>query len=158
LPPLYIGCAISQEACTSNSDGHYSNKDIFAELFVPILKDLPGVHSLNADVGIRWSDYTQSGSTTRATFKLEYRPIQDLLLRGTYAQIYRAPTVLDTAAGPRITSAQFTDPCNGLTAAKVAGNANLAKACQGVPLDGSFAEGDSQITGLLLSNPDLKPE
>ncbi|HME40153.1 MAG TPA: TonB-dependent receptor, partial [Steroidobacteraceae bacterium] len=45
-----------------------------------------------------------------------------------------------------------------LTAAAVAANPNLAKACVGVPLTGNFKEPNGQITGLNESNPDLKPE
>ncbi len=157
-PPLFLSCQISQEACTGNSRGHYSNKDFYGELFIPLLKDAPLAHSLNVDIGVRYSDYSLFSNTTRGQFKLEYRPISDLLIRGTFAQVYRAPTIEDVFAAPKITSAQYTDPCNGLTAARVAATPGLAKACQNVPLDGSFAEANSQITGLLLSNPDLKPE
>ena len=55
-------------------------------------------------------------------------------------------------------SVTFNDPCNGLTAAKVAATPNLALACVGVPLDGTFKEPNGQITGLNESNPNLKPE
>ncbi|HTP40008.1 MAG TPA: TonB-dependent receptor [Steroidobacteraceae bacterium] len=157
-PPLYVSCEISQEACTGNVAGHYSNTDFFGELLVPVLKDVPGAKSLNVDLGVRLSDYSVTGNTTKATFKLEYKPISDLLVRGTFAQIYRVGTINDYYAAPVNTSATFTDPCDGLTAAKVAATPGLARACVGVPLDGSFAEANSQITGLITSNPDLKPE
>ncbi len=157
-PPLYLTCEISQEACTGNSRGAYSYTDFYGELFVPLLKDLPLVHALNVDIGVRYSDFTIFQNTTRASFKVEYRPIQDLLVRGTFAQVYRAPTILDIAAAPKANAPTFLDPCNGLTAAKLAANPGLANACVGVPTDGSFQEPNSQITGLLLSNPNLKPE
>jgi iron complex outermembrane receptor protein len=157
-PPYFITCQISQEACTGDERGHESDTDFYAELFVPLLKDLPGAQSLNLDVGTRFSDYPQFGNTTRSTIKIEYKPIKDLLVRGTYAQVFRAPTILDIAAAPRNNSANFTDPCNGLTTAKLAATPGLANACVGVPTDGSFQEADSQITGVLLNNPDVKPE
>jgi iron complex outermembrane recepter protein len=157
-PPLYLSCEISQETCTGNTNGHYSNTDLFGELFVPLLKDLPLVKALNVDVGVRWSDYTLTGSTTKATFKLEYKPIPDLLIRSTFAQIYRVGTIKDLFGAPEITSAVFIDPCNRLTAAAIAATPGLARACVGVPTDGSFAEANGQVTGLITSNPDLKPE
>ncbi|MGH8221113.1 MAG: TonB-dependent receptor plug domain-containing protein [Steroidobacteraceae bacterium] len=157
-PPLYLSCEISQEACTGNSEAHYGNTDFYGEAFIPLLKDLPGVHALNLDVGIRYSDYTIFQNTTRATVKLEYRPIKDLLVRATFAQVYRAPTILDIAAAPRANAPTYIDPCDGLTAARVAANPGLANACVGVPRDGSFQEPNGQITGLLKSNRDLKPE
>jgi iron complex outermembrane recepter protein len=157
-PPLFNTCAISAETCTGNSSAHYSNKDFYGEVFVPILKNLPGVYSLNVDAGVRYSDFTIFQKTTRGEFKIEYRPIADLLVRGSFAQIYRAPTIQDIAQAPASTSAPYIDPCNGLTAAAVAKNPNLGKACVNVPTDGTFAELDAQITGVLLSNPNLKPE
>jgi iron complex outermembrane recepter protein len=158
LPPLYNTCEISQETCTGNSRLHYSNTDVYGELFAPLLKDLPLVKALNVDFGIRFSDYSDFSSTAKAQIKVEYRPISDVLLRGTFSQIYRAPTVQDLAQAPVQSSSGYVDPCNGLTAAMVAANPNYAKACVGVPTNGSFQEQDAQISGELRSNPNLKPE
>ena len=157
-PPLYLQCEISQETCTGDERLHYSNTDVYGELFAPLLKDLPAVKSLNIDVGVRWSDYSDFNSVTKGQVKLEYKPISDLLIRSTFSQIYRAPTVQDLAQAPGINSPTFIDPCNGLTAAVVAGNPNYSKLCQGVPTDGSFQEPNGQVTGELRSNPNLKPE
>jgi outer membrane receptor protein involved in Fe transport len=158
-PPLYIKCLISQEACTGSSRGEYDDKEFYAELFVPLLKDLPGVKALSLDAGVRHSSYSLFGSTTKGQFKIEYRPIQDLLIRGTYAQVFRVPTIADISNAPAISNPTFNDPCYGLTAAAVAQTPNLALACNGVALDGTYEySGTSQITSVILSNPDLKPE
>ena len=157
-PPLFLNCQLSQETCTGNTLGGYNSKQVFGELFVPILKDLPGVHALNVDLGIRYSNYSLFGSATKGDLKLEYRPIQDLLIRGTYSQVFRVPTVSDIAAPPTNTSVTFNDPCTNLTSAQLAGNPNLAKACVGVAPNTGFLEPNGQITGLNESSPNLKPE
>ena len=157
-PPLYLTCGLSQETCTGNAIGKYNSKQEYLELYIPILKDLPLVHSLNADIGVRHNDYSLFGKSTKADFKVEYRPVKDILLRGTFSQVLRVPTVNDLYAAPVNTSVTFNDPCTGLTAAKVAATPNLALACKGVPLDGSFKQPNGQITGLNESNPNLKPE
>ena len=157
-PPLYLTCGLSQETCTGNAIGQYSSRQEYLELFVPILKDLPLVSALNVDAGVRHSDYSLFGKTTKSDFKVEYRPVRDLLIRGTFSQVFRVPTVNDIASAPVNTSVTFNDPCNGLTQAAVNANPNLALACQGVPRDGSFKEPNGQITGLNESNPNLKPE
>lgn len=158
LPPLYLSCGLSNETCTGSAVGKYNSKQEYLELYVPILKELPLIHSLNADVGVRHNDYSLFGTSTKSDFKVEYRPIKDLLVRGTFSQVLRVPTVNDLYAAPVNTSVTFNDPCNGLTAAKVAATPNLALACKGVPLDGSFKEPNGQITGLNESNPNLRPE
>jgi iron complex outermembrane recepter protein len=157
-PPLYLSCQVSNEACSGSSSGHYNSKEEYLELFIPVLKDLPGVQALNLDVGVRHSDYSLFGGTTKSEFKIEYRPIKDVLVRGTWAQVYRVPTINDLYAAPVNTSVTFNDPCNGLTTAAVAKNPNLKLACQGVPTDGTFHEPNGQVTGLNLANPNLQPE
>jgi len=157
-PPLFLQCEISQETCTGPERLAYSNTDIYGELFAPLLKDLPAVKSLNIDVGVRWSNYTPFNAVTKGQVKVEYKPVSDLLIRSTFSQIYRVPTIQDLAQAPVINSPTFIDPCNNLTAAVAATNPNYAKMCAGVPLDGKFQEPNGQITGELRSNPNLKPE
>lgn len=156
--PLYLQCQLANEACTGNTIGEYNSRQVYAELYAPILKDLPGVSSLSVDIGVRYADYSAFGDATKGDFKLEYRPIRDLLVRGTYSQIFRVPTISDIAASPVNSSVTWNDPCTHITAADISANPNLAAACVGVPLDGEFEETTSQITGLLLSNANLKPE
>jgi iron complex outermembrane recepter protein len=158
--PLYIKCLISEEACTGDSAGSYSSKEFYAEALVPILKDLPGVKTLNIDLGVRHSDYSLFGGTTKGQAKLEWKPVSDLLVRGTFAQVYRVPTLVDLYAAPLNNSATFADPCYGTTAASVAANPNVAKACDGAwQQNGAFAyNGTSQVTALIESNPNLRPE
>ncbi|MBL8271355.1 TonB-dependent receptor plug domain-containing protein [Steroidobacter sp.] len=159
-PPLYLSCLLAQETCTGDSHAKYNVRELYTEFFVPLLKDLPGVQSLNVTAGVRYSDYSKDsiGDDTNAQFKVEYRPISDLLVRGSYAQVFRAPTLLDLSKAPSQDSPTFNDPCTGLTPGDVAANPNLALACQGVPLDGTFSQPNSQITGLVVGSPNLKPE
>ena len=37
------------------------------------------------------NDYSAFGASTKADFKVEYRPVKDLLLRGTFSQVLRVP-------------------------------------------------------------------
>jgi iron complex outermembrane recepter protein len=157
-PPLYLQCQVSNEACTGTTSGHYDSKEEYIELFAPLLKDLPGVHALNVDVGVRHSGYSLFGNTTKSEFKLEYRPVKDVLIRGTWAQVFRVPTITDLFASPVNTSVTFNDPCTALTTGDLAANPNLALACKGVNPNGTFKEPNGQITGLNLAGPTLKPE
>jgi len=157
-PPLFNVCQLSNETCSGDSSGSYSVKSAYTELFVPILKDFPAVKALNLTAGVRYSDYSKFGNSTDATVKLEWRPISDLLIRGSYAEVFRVPTIYDLYQAPASTAATFNDPCVGLTAGDVAQNPNLALACQNVPTNGSFQQPNSQVDGLLLGNSSLKPE
>lgn len=157
-PPDYLSCGLPQETCGSNAAGGYKVRDFYGEVFVPILKDRPGAQSLNATVGLRSSNYSLYGTTSNSSFKFEYKPIKDLLIRGTYSQVYRIPSLLDLYRGATIDAPLLTDPCTGLTAAQLAANPNFALACENVTPDGTFQEPVSQVTGIRLGSTNLKPE
>jgi outer membrane receptor protein involved in Fe transport len=124
-------CTLGSQ-CGSALQGGYNVKEAYAELFVPILKDLPFVHALNLTVGDRWSKYNTFGSTNNTKFALEWRPIEDLLLRGTVSKVFRAPTIGDIFGGAASDAPKISrDPCDGYT-----GGGNPA--CVNVPTDGSF--------------------
>ena len=138
-----LNCAGPSSICSSPIQGGYNVKEAYGELLVPILKDLPFVHSLNIDIGDRYSKYSNFGSTNNWKIALEYRPIEDLLLRGTVSKVFRAPTTSNLFAGPAGDAPTATDPCAGTT-----GNTN--KACGGfasIPVQ-SF----SQLTGYTMGS------
>ena len=85
--------------CVSPISGSFNVKEVYAELLIPILKDVPFANALNLTVGDRYSRYSNFGGTNNTKFALEYRPIEDLLLRGTVSKVFRAPTISDLFAG-----------------------------------------------------------
>lgn len=117
--------------CSAPLQGGFGVKEAYAELFVPVIKDLPFVRALNVDLGERYSKFSTFGSTSNWKVAVEYRPIEDLLLRGTVAKVFRAPTISDVFASPTDAAPLLSaDPCDHITVAN--------PACVGVPLDGTF--------------------
>jgi len=159
-PPLFLSCLLAQEVCTGNGAADYHVRELYTEFFVPLLKDLPAVQALNFTAGVRYSDYSKDtiGDDTTFGAKLEYRPVADLLIRGTYADVFRAPTINDLSLAPTQNNPTFNDPCTNLTSAQLAANPNYALACVGVAPDTGFSQPNSQITALLQGTADLKPE
>lgn len=149
--------------------GGYSLDEVYLEFNVPILADMAFAKELSIDVAGRYSDYDTFGDTVNGKFGLKWRPIEDLLVRGTYATGFRAPTLGDLYGGSSQTFAFYTDPCDTSFGA-AAGNPSVAAACQadGVPVDfrqiasgGTVAAGPNQQADwpfLVTSNPNLKPE
>jgi len=125
-------CVLGSQ-CTAGLLGGYNVKEGYAEAFIPVLADMPFVKSLNVTIGDRYSRFSSFGSTNNFKFALEWKPINDLLLRGTLANVFRAPNISEiygapSSSAPRISS----DPCNGYTGSPV------NPACVGVKTDGSF--------------------
>ncbi len=134
-------CFISQEACTSPLSGGFTVKETYAELFIPILKDVPFASALNLTAGIRYSDYDTVGDTLNSKLGIEWRPIDDLLLRASVSEVFRAPSITELYAGRSGDAPVFADPCIGLVGAN--------PACANVPGDGTFSgSGLSQTSGV----------
>ena len=93
-------CPGPNSICSAASQGGFNLKEAYGELLVPILKDVPFAHSLNLDLGDRYSKYSNFGSTNNWKVAIEYRPIEDLLLRGTVSKVFRAPTPTNLFIGP----------------------------------------------------------
>jgi iron complex outermembrane receptor protein len=92
--------------------GGYSVDEIYAELQIPILADLPFARELSLNLASRFSDYDSFGETTNNKFGLKWKPLDQLLIRGTYADGFRAPTISDLFGGGSQTFSFFTDPCD----------------------------------------------
>jgi iron complex outermembrane recepter protein len=60
-------------------------KAVFAEVLFPILEDL------EVTGAIRYDDYTGFGGTTNPKVSLKYRPIRQIMLRGSYNTSFRVP-------------------------------------------------------------------
>jgi outer membrane receptor protein involved in Fe transport len=113
---------------------------------------------LNVDLGIRASDYASAGSTTNKKIAIEWRPIQDLLVRGTISEVFRAPNLDQLYDGRSLVQPALNDPCVHLTAAELAAH---TAACQYVPVNwkgNDVAQVNTFYSGARVVGANLKPE
>lgn len=148
--PANPSCGTFQDACASAATGELSVREFYTELFVPILADVPFARSLNLTIGSRYSDYSAFGDTVNSKIGIEWRPIDDLLLRGTVAEVFRSPTISDLYSGVTPSADTYRDPCSG--AGYRAGN----PACAGV--SPGFVQTTQQTSASSGSNDQLLPE
>ena len=73
---------------TSDSSGERDVLSLFGELQIPVLDNL------DAQIAVRFEDFSDVGSTTVGKFALGYRPIDPLLLRGSVSTAFRAPNLV----------------------------------------------------------------
>lgn len=139
IDPNTGNCALGSQ-CGSALQGGYTVKEAYAELFIPIVKDIPFLHALNLTLGDRYSKYSTFGSTNNTKIALEWRPIEDLLLRGTVSEVFRAPTVGNVFQGATSDAPSLTsDPCDFIAPTPDTPNPNAGHpACVGVPATGTF--------------------
>jgi outer membrane receptor protein involved in Fe transport len=114
--PVTGSCGMASSACGSPLNGGFNFKEAYAELFIPVLKDLPFFHALNVTLGDRYSKYSLAGSTNNYKIGVEWRPVQDLMLRGTVAKVFRAPNISNLFAGVATSFDSYTNPCSAADA------------------------------------------
>lgn len=96
------------------ASGTVSVKEAFAEIDVPVLKDTPLFQALNLNAAGRVTDYSTSGTVVTWKFGGTWRPVEDLLLRGTYSRDIRAPALFDLYAGDQFVISTLNDPVSGV--------------------------------------------
>jgi iron complex outermembrane receptor protein len=75
---------------------HRIINSVFGEMFVPIFSSAnarPGFQRLDLSLAARYDDYSDVGSTTNPKVGLSWRPVDDLLFRGSWGTSFRAPTL-----------------------------------------------------------------
>lgn len=76
-------------------------KSAFAELLVPLVgKDngSPGLRGLEVSGSVRYDSYDDVGDTTNPKIAVNYKPIDDLTLRGDWGTSFHAPSLADTTS------------------------------------------------------------
>ncbi len=175
IPDAQAVTGNSTTLASGPTQGSYTVDEVYAELFIPVLADLPGAKELSFSIATRYSDYDTFGDTVNSKFGFKWKPLDSLLFRGTYAEGFRAPTIADLYGGGSQTFSFFTDPCdtnfgtagsNAAVRASCAGGAGVP----GVPNPATFrqlAQGfvvagapNSQTPVAFFSgaNPNLIPE
>ncbi len=87
-------------------------EELFMEARVPIAQDRTGMESLSFDTAYRYSDYGDGVQTDTYKFGLEWAPVQDVRVRGSYQRAVRAANIVElfTAQGFNLFDAPG-DPC-----------------------------------------------
>ena len=166
VPDAFAQSGQSTGLGATTTEGDYSVDEFYVELNIPLLADVAFAKELTINMASRYSDYSNFGDTINSKFGFTWRPIDELLVRGTYAEGFRAPTIDNLYGGIGTSFENYTDPCG--TGAVNSVNGNAACTAAGVPLGYvqlgqglvpcttyPCATPDQFITG---SNPALVPE
>ena len=98
----HVGFSSSQ--AESASSGFFERKvdqvmdSASAELAVPLFDEpnaRPGLQSLRLSFAMRYERYFDIGADSAPRLGVEWTPVRDLMLRGTYAESFRPPGVMD---------------------------------------------------------------
>lgn len=157
-------------APTEATAGATNVKEVYGELSMPVLRDLPLVRSLEVDVAGRYSKYNLAGSV--ATYKADsnWQVNSWLGFRGGYERAIRAPSVFELFQGPNTGISSVGeptqgggDPCDTRSAIRrnTPNPAAYRALCIAQGLDPSLYDtfvSSPNVTVRNRGNPSLKPE
>ncbi|HEX3943760.1 MAG TPA: TonB-dependent receptor [Rhizomicrobium sp.] len=89
------GDLAGQGGPTESVHGGFGVSEGFGEIRVPIVQNMPFVEDLTANAGYRYSSYSIAGAVHSYKYGLEWQPIEDFRLRGSFQRAVRAPNVLE---------------------------------------------------------------
>lgn len=161
-PDPITAAGLSSDIPSLPASGSYHSNEFYGELRVPLLKDTPFFYSLEVDGAVRRSSFSRSGSTTTYTGSGTWKPVRDLLFRGSYATGFRAPAIGELFGAASRADAPIDDPCTNVPGSPWAlntGNVRANCVANGVPASGSYQEPNGGQLGVLTGgNQNLKPE
>ncbi len=131
--------------------------EAFTEERMPLAKNLPGVKALDLETGYRYSSYSEGYNTNTYKIGLEWAPVEDVRIRGSFNRAVRAPNLQELYQPAHVGLDIGGDLCAGKTSLTEAQCALLgvtpAQYATGVA--GSPA---AQYNGKTGGNPNVKPE
>lgn len=149
-----------------NVVGSYDVWDLYLELSIPILADVPFAEELTVGGAARYSDYSTIGGAFTWSANMRWRPIESLVFRASYAKAVRAPNIFELFSpevGATFSTDDF-DPCtqasiDTLTAADAAAGARRAANCSADGIPAGFVNpATGRFVGVEGGNPDLIEE
>lgn len=128
----------------------------YAEVVVPLLKDLPFIRRLEVEGAFRHSQYSRIGATNTWKFGGTWSPISGVTFRGVRSRSIRSPNFgeLYTPEATKLMGS-IDDPCEIAT---YYANANRSKNCAALGITTPLPDiktGPAVTTG---GNPNLEPE
>jgi iron complex outermembrane receptor protein len=152
VPDPVVASGETADVPTNPTAGGYDVDEVYGEVIVPILKDQVAFDSLSLSAAARVSDSSLFESETGTKFSVNWGPTENLMLRVSYAEGFRAPNIGELYnLGSRFDSG-ITDPCN--TAVNPVQPANCA--ALGVPDD--YVQLNPQVSVDTGGNRELQPE
>ncbi|WP_298439338.1 TonB-dependent receptor [uncultured Ferrimonas sp.] len=152
------GDGAGQGGPTAGVEGSFNVKEIFGEVSIPLVQDMAMADSLTLELAYRYSDYSTDKETNTYKYAMDWRPIQDLLVRGSFQRAVRAGNIRDLFRPQTLGLFNMdSDPCSGPTPEytfEQCARTGVTAAQYGSIADSPAGQYNS-ITG---GNPDLDPE
>ncbi len=149
IPDAVVSSGDTAGVPSSPTAGAFDVIDYYGEVVLPVIE------SFEITGAVRFSDYDISGSSTVGKLGLNWRPIDNLHLRASFSEGFRAPNIGELFNTGSRFDAAITDPCDAdALAVTPANQANCITL--GVPV--GYQQLNPQIAVTTGGNTSLTPE
>lgn len=155
-PDTLVQAGNTTGAARARTAGQFDSHELYLQLALPLLADLPFVHALNLDLGWRGVDFSNFDTEQVYEAGLVFQPVADVSLRAAVGSAFRAPTIGELFGGLRQSNPAVADPCADFSQLNSAQRQRCVD--QGVPTDGSFTQSGNETPQLGGGNQQLEPE
>ena len=140
--------------------GDYDVSEVFTEVTIPLLADLPGVEMLTFDTAARIANYSSIGNAKSWKLGLDWKVYEDLRLRATKSSALRAPNIGELYGEASQTFFRVDDPCRTDNLADLANADQRIANCAalGIPADFNSDYDSATLEGVNGGNIDLQAE
>ena len=137
--------------------GSFTVREAFTEMRLPLASHAPFADDLAVEGGYRYSKYSLGFDTNTYKLGLEWAPIHDIRLRGSFQRAVRAPNIGELFSAQAVGLDGSHDPCSGAT--PQATPAQCALTGVSAAQYGHIAPNPAfQYNGQFNGNPNLVPE
>src|SRR5262249_6184561 len=128
------------------TSGRYSVSEAYAELRAPLVAGTPGAELLDINAAARVSKYSFLDAEGTGKVGARWKPTTDLVVRASFGQGFRAPSIGELFGSKARFDATLVDPCSDFNGAGVPAAVKQRCIDKGVPNDGSYTQLNQQIS------------
>jgi len=96
----------------SSTVGSREIAEFYVETQIPLAQRIQIAYSLDLELSVRVSNYSDFGSSINPKVGVRYRPVENVLLRGTYTEGFRAPSISELHRSGSFNLVFLDDPCS----------------------------------------------
>ena len=167
-PDPITAAGLSSDIPALPSQGEFDVNEVYTEVRIPLASRSPWFYSLEASLAGRYFDYSTFGTDSTYQAGLRWRPVEEVLLRGSWGEGFRAPSIGELNGSPSRFDQNIFDQCNDYLGqfsvddgGRGVGNpapANIQTNCANNGVPGGYIQFNSQLPVFTQGNPNLQPE
>lgn len=135
------------------TSGKYDVSEVYAEFNVPLFANAEKGSRLDLTLAGRYSDYSTGISEFTPKYGLRWQVAEELVLRASLAEGFRAPSIGELFGSASRFDAQLDDPCTTPLL-----DPSLAANCAALGVPSNYVQPNPQISVTTGGNDQLEPE